>query len=350
MHNSRITWIDNAKAVAIILVVFGHYVDTPMVKAYVYSFHMHLFFFLSGFLFTKNTTFIELIKKRSKNILLPYFIFSFLNYGFFLLRREYGATPDLSIGKLQKLYDIFLWNEFWFLGVLFLVSIFYYFISDYLKSVIKFVFFILLCTFIHYVSSKYLSSYLHENLIKCFTALVFYGTGSFLKNYIDSGDLYHKGKSFFRADKPLNAFLLPKKLKVQSLYYLLVFSLYAILFYMTYQKYGLINITFYENYFCLYLLGFLGIFLILLLSQLIESNKLIQFIGENTILIYLLEGYPPAIIKRAMKYILHIDNFSNINSLYALLYTCMTISILFPVIFIINRHIPFIIGRPKSAK
>ncbi|MBC1212116.1 acyltransferase family protein [Listeria booriae] len=59
--NERITWIDYAKGIGIILVVYGHVLrgvfeaglDIPIKlftyeDSFIYSFHMPLFFFLSG--------------------------------------------------------------------------------------------------------------------------------------------------------------------------------------------------------------------------------------------------------------------------------------------------------------
>lgn len=45
---SRIKWIDNARAIGILLVVLGHSLIPASIQTYIYSFHMPLFFFLSG--------------------------------------------------------------------------------------------------------------------------------------------------------------------------------------------------------------------------------------------------------------------------------------------------------------
>lgn len=60
----RIEWIDVAKALAIILVIFGHaskktsWVQPDFIVYIIYSFHMALFFVLSGwtFQYRKNLT------------------------------------------------------------------------------------------------------------------------------------------------------------------------------------------------------------------------------------------------------------------------------------------------------
>jgi hypothetical protein len=68
-------------------------------------------------------------------------------------------------------------------------------------------------------------------------------------------------------------------------------------------------------------------------------------VGANTILIYLLDGYPPAIIRRIIKYLFHFDNFDNIGFGYAIIYSIASIGILSPFIYMINKYMPFIIGR-----
>lgn len=47
---ARMAWLDIAKAVGIFLIVFGHLVTDDFVKRYLWTFHVPLFFFLSGYL------------------------------------------------------------------------------------------------------------------------------------------------------------------------------------------------------------------------------------------------------------------------------------------------------------
>jgi hypothetical protein len=85
-----------------------------------------------------------------------------------------------------------------------------------------------------------------------------------------------------------------------------------------------------------------------MVAQQIKDSATLSFIGANTILIYLLEGYPPAIVKRFTKIVYHLDNFDAITFGYAIIYSMSTILILVPFIFFINRYIPFVVGRSAS--
>lgn len=53
MSKDRFLWLDTLKVMAIYLVVLGHIVSTtyqPDLKGIIYSFHMPLFFMISGYL------------------------------------------------------------------------------------------------------------------------------------------------------------------------------------------------------------------------------------------------------------------------------------------------------------
>jgi len=47
--NKRIQWVDMAKGLAIILVIVGHTIGNPIIRGLIFSFHMPLFFILSGY-------------------------------------------------------------------------------------------------------------------------------------------------------------------------------------------------------------------------------------------------------------------------------------------------------------
>lgn len=54
-EKKRLVFVDVAKAIAIFLVVLGHVVSSnTTTKLVLYSFHMPLFFILSGFFFSMN--------------------------------------------------------------------------------------------------------------------------------------------------------------------------------------------------------------------------------------------------------------------------------------------------------
>lgn len=136
----RIEWIDTAKAIGICTVVIGHSVLPVSLRVWIYSFHMPLFFFLTGmtFKFTDTKTF---FKKRAFSLLFPYFLFSFA----YLLKdiAAYFIIHDGSIDFLIKEFiGIFVYiqrsdykvNGLWFLPCLFLSETIFFFVIKLIKT------------------------------------------------------------------------------------------------------------------------------------------------------------------------------------------------------------------------
>jgi acyltransferase len=86
----RVSWIDNAKALGIIAVFYGHIVEkifltytTPAAALQyklIYSFHMPLFFILSGYLIkqTQRQTFLAFMKNKFMTRIVPFLFFNIL--------------------------------------------------------------------------------------------------------------------------------------------------------------------------------------------------------------------------------------------------------------------------------
>ena len=83
----RLRWIDALKGIGIILVVFAHHKLPVALDTYIFSFHMPLFFFISGLLFDfwKYASAANFVKKRFRSLIVPYFGFALLTCLFYLL-------------------------------------------------------------------------------------------------------------------------------------------------------------------------------------------------------------------------------------------------------------------------
>lgn len=124
-HAARIKWIDYAKALGIVLVVLGHTGEKVPLITWLYTFHMPLFFFLSGLTFS--TTRKDFISHKITTLLLPYLGYSVVTLGYDLLQKFiFGNEVDL----LSKMIGIFVQlrgTEYsiglWFLPLLFLTEV-----------------------------------------------------------------------------------------------------------------------------------------------------------------------------------------------------------------------------------
>lgn len=121
--DKRIGWVDWAKSVCMFLVVLGHChirVSEQFVTQFIYSFHMMLFFFLSGLLCKRDLSLISL-KKDLRYIMFPYFVYGALLIAFSSIR---SRTFDLSIMFVQMesllVGDDISIGPIWFLPALFI--------------------------------------------------------------------------------------------------------------------------------------------------------------------------------------------------------------------------------------
>ena len=123
--NKRIAWVDNAKSIGVLLVIIGHFLgftNFNIINNIIYSFHVPLFFILSGYVYKLKPK-ISIIKKFKKLIIPAYlyiyiyiafrFIFDknyidsfekFLKNNTYILGRINGNTPTWYFICLFEIY------------------------------------------------------------------------------------------------------------------------------------------------------------------------------------------------------------------------------------------------------
>lgn len=136
----RIAWIDIAKGIAIILVVIGHCIPDAAsstgisVTEYrwlhdiIYSFHMPLFFFLSGYMIVRENMVksgkrpSDVIKNRWNRLIIPY-VFVGICYAPFKLLLSKFANKPYDIENIWKMIiGVNPDGELWFLYALFVIT------------------------------------------------------------------------------------------------------------------------------------------------------------------------------------------------------------------------------------
>ena len=95
----RIAYVDAARGLAILCVVLGHLYPGDGVVQYISSFHVPIFFILSGLLMAardgwKTQRLTEFAAKKAKRLLYPYATISALNLALIFARR--GAEGDAA--------------------------------------------------------------------------------------------------------------------------------------------------------------------------------------------------------------------------------------------------------------
>lgn len=106
----RNSYIDAIKGLGIFLVVLGHH--KTILSEYIYSFHMPLFFLLSGIFHKNYSNYKIFLEKKIKNLIIPYFIFSISLFLFWLMvGRKYGESAVKKTSIIIAIRGIFLGND-----------------------------------------------------------------------------------------------------------------------------------------------------------------------------------------------------------------------------------------------
>ena len=120
--NNRIEFIDIAKGILITSMLIGHIWNDGMIHDFIYTFHMPAFFLISGMLFHYSTTIekplCSALLGKIRALMVPYFFFEV--YAILMHIVEYGATLNIK-GYAFEMLSLHLYNgPLWFLFVMLL--------------------------------------------------------------------------------------------------------------------------------------------------------------------------------------------------------------------------------------
>jgi acyltransferase len=246
----RLDWLDALRGLAIIFVVLGHTLNTPAsLTTYVYTFHVPLFFFISGYLFNlaRNNSFRGFLFKRFQRLIIPLFFFEFLAY---ILedvafrspfKRPENVIYELFNGITNKEFAI-LNAPVWFLFTLFLVEIVYYLPVKWIRDKRILIGVMALVPLVESTYPHYYTAYLPWYVSTALYGLLFYCAGNlfrdfegvfFKQNYLVFTLLFFT--NFFYARNKVT--FLDLKLGNYFIYYLSAFSAVLAYFYLFRKSY-----------------------------------------------------------------------------------------------------------------
>lgn len=281
----RYNWIDSIKGFAVILVVLGHLTPIPSepisaeLHKYIFSFHMPLFFFISGYLFNQHKYLQtgKFVTSRVRSLLLPYFLLILVSYPIFVLTYSFSYCklvlpyPDISTTIYSVLYASSNYNHFdsvifngplWFLPCLFVTSIIFYFlVQTFNKSLHSFIIATVIISLVGYYSIDYLPQALPWSIDIALNAVAFYSAGYLFRNYFE--------EKFFKIAK---LFIIP----------LMLISLFSINMSSTNMDIWEFN----ENYFTFYLIAFSGILSYMYIFRIIGSSRFLEYYGKNSLIVF----------------------------------------------------------------
>lgn len=313
MSKERLSSLDIAKGLGIILVIFGHTLSPVMegntflewIYRVIYTFHMPLFFFASGYVATKFVTKpypkTTLLKERIVRLMIPYFTWAVI-----YLPMKAVMSEHVRFSDEYKWYSFFLGNnpdgQLWFLYVLFVVSVFV----------------------ILFVNQKNLTFFTTAFVIASFFApLIPYSIG--FTSISLTFSLYQVGFFFI-------GILLRLKYdykKVTSNLFAFIISLFMLVAYSI-----ILFINKNEVWFLQTITAICCIYICLYLSNLLNKTKLqkpLSYLGKKSMEIYVLHG-PLLVVGRIV-----LPKFITCTELYILILSILSIVVSILISILINK-------------
>lgn len=341
----RIGWLDAAKGIGILLVVLGHTESLPpAVTTYIFSFHMPLFFFLSGYLFRPGGSgFRAFVRKKAKSLLVPYFAFAFLSYAFWLAAgRKFGADAGLDIPPWEPLLGIFYSNghgrwlvfntPLWFLTCLFVVEIGFFVLASRVRRPAVLAFALAVCAVAGYLDSSYMPFRLPWSFDVALSAIVFYGAGHLARRSVDR--LRPRLRSM-----PSN----PIRLSACAVLLLTGYAAAA--------ANGRVdmNLHQYGNFFYYYMAAFAGAAGWILVSGFLSGLRPLRFLGENTLVVMASHLILLSLLKAVVLLILQVPREDTLTAFGSVMYAAGVTAAAIPAIHIFNRYLPFLLGKAMGG-
>lgn len=327
--NKRINWIDIARGILMLFVIESHLECCPPIYKTIFGpVFLSGFFFISGYLFSEKTNFKEYFINKTKTLLLPFGILGLINI---LLRFviSFNKQKPILVQFKEFVFQIGETSGLWFIACLYITSIIFYFINKLLKNNKKKIYFtvITVCGIISFLYNKYIQIELPWHIQKVGIAVFFMAIGLIYKNFIEERIRKYENK--------INLFFL--------------ILVYSFLLYLNYKIFNnaYISINSYDTEMLMYfILSLVSIWILVIVSKEISSNKWIEFVGKNTLVYFAFSGKIQSVLEVILKkYIIY--NASNIYYISVILTIIISILLGIPSI-IINRYFPFILGKKKQ--
>lgn len=332
MEKQRIDYIDLAKGICILLVVFVH-LGGPFLETYTYimlsSFMLPLYFFLSALFFSEDTGFVSFALKKVNKLLVPFFFFLFIAVFFhcmlWLIMGHYDYVLQFPAEFFKSLQadNVYYNTPIWFFVSLFWTSLMFYAV---------------------FVSCDKLANKKAKDIVMaifCFAigiagyALAIYkinlplwiDTSMFVMPFFYAGYFFKKNTNI----------LAPNKFDKYIPFFLVVLG--VIVYFLADNKGLMMKNEGYGNYISSYISAMCGIFFVLLLSKLLKRIPVISYLGLNSGIVLGVHWFLIWVLVKCFSF-----DFNRTWLQVAMLFVLVVIP-LFPVIKIMLKFFPRFVGR-----
>ena len=343
--HKRIEYVDILKGIGIICVLLGHNLvvqddgQLPEIMRYIiYSFHMPLFFFLSGYVFSTKVNWTNFIKKKIKTIVVPMYIFSLvimifniLYYGLLLGDNSLISFSNIKIKLVSNLLGLEIAGQqpiLWFLPCLFSTQIILFVLirlsGENDKKLIAMLA-VLYC--IGVINIKTVDIKFLFMIERSFIAVFFVGIGYIFKR--NNKNLIEKAPQYI-------------------LYILTAIWIFALT--VKYRCFGFdieMMVDAKNNFALQVIVSMSAIWALMILFRNSGKIKGISYIGRNSIIYYglgdMLTFIPKIILYNILK--INLSTLGNYSVIFSVFITVLVCFILWPISWVINNKMGIIVGK-----
>lgn len=342
MRAGRLTHVDTMKAIGMVLVVVGHSPGLePFIKHVIYSFHMPLFFFISGLLLTEAKLALPYSAYFSvlwKGLVLPYLFFFVVSYLYWLPTHDMAESAVKFVGMSwqEPLMGVLVGNGdalfvnvvLWFFTCLFTTSLIFFVARKYFSAA----FLLVALNGLGFVFALlYDQSWprLPWGLDNAVVAIAFYSAGHFFRGYQKA-----TSARVSRTGARILAFLM----------------LAVVAFVANLNGSVDLNTLHFGNYRSLYFIcAYLGIFALFYFSIGLPATRVFRWLSQNTIIIFpihlLMFSVFTGIAVVAFGFP---HDFKESSFIWTLLFPAAALLSSYPASVFIRRFFPFVIGKGRT--
>lgn len=344
-NKTRIEWIDITKGIAIFFVALGHVLYEGKVDTYVYTFHMPLFFMLSGMTFhiRNEETYRTFLWRKFKSLLIPYYLFGLISICIYCILGSFvskNLSDVTNIGTqnfsfFHNLYNLLYGSDInfalkfntslWFLACLFTIenlAFFCFFLNRVVVKAHRSIF-LVICLFLFLILRYSNEFYFHifnlpMELHRAIRSLPFFLLGMLWQSHLSNSVVNFKHRLLFAG--------------------IALFCISTGMYYTFNPIFGVFRSLF---------LAFISGTGYIYLCRFIHRSSFLSYCGKNTLVILVLHKFPVLFFQTLLPWT--IVPLKNNNLFVAVLVSLISILLCLVCGLLINRYCPFVLGRFNSS-
>lgn len=353
-QGKRIDWVDVCKGFAIFFIYFGHWItESGNLKAFSYSFHLQLFFIISGFFAIKQQKKknMQFIKHQIYLLLVPFLFFTIVNIVYFNLN-GYKTLNELVLNFSTNFTDFThsVSPELWFLPSLFCVTVFFFFL---LKLIKKPIIVFLISYFLYMIQICYNNTILKVILYPFIefmgissipTYLLWYSLGALLFPYIKKIiNIMHDDKSLIKYLTISTGIFLT--LMTILIYFFKPDNFWRKLLSLIGSDMSTNNFVYVNFKICITIIICSSF---IFLSYVFRNSKIMSYIGKNTLILIGFEFLMKDFLVLNLIPMFNIGIIKLESTVQIIIISSLTLISIMPLFKLLNKHVPFLIGKSKK--